>query len=114
MDRGLALTHSDGFHEDIVVTCSLAEHYGLASLAGHASERACGGGRTDECIGMLRAFLHSRLVAEDGAARTLTARVDGKYGELAAIPEHMQTEHIDRRRLTGTGDAGYADTPRIS
>ena len=43
MDGRLALAYADGLDEDVVVAGGLAEHYGLAGLAGHAAERTGGG-----------------------------------------------------------------------
>ena len=108
------MAHAYGLDEDGVVAGCLAEHDRLACLARHTAQRACRGGRTDEGVLLLAQPLHARLVAEDGTACALAARVDGQDSKLVSLPEHVHAESVDARGLACARHAGDADAARVA
>ncbi len=89
MHSGLALPHTYSFNKYIVISGSLAQHDGLASLSRHSSERSRRRAGAYECIRMHRQFLHSRLVAEYTPLGAFARRVDGKHSKLAPFFQDM-------------------------
>ena len=109
MHSRLALAHTHRLHEDVVVAGSLAQHDGLAGLARHTSQRTARRRRAYERRFVLRQLLHSGLVAQDAPLGALRRGVDGQHGQLAAIAQHMEAEHINRCGLARSGYTGDAD-----
>ena len=46
--------------------------------------------------------------------RALARGVDGEYGKFASLPEHVESEYIDRRGFSGTRNACDTDTSGVA
>jgi hypothetical protein len=109
-DGHFVLTGADGFHQNHVETGGLANHYRGPGCPRHAPQRACGGRRANEGIGVMRQFGHARLITEDTAAADRAGWVDGKHRDLLPRFDQPHPEALDEGALADAGHAGDADS----
>ena len=114
MDSRLTLSDTDRFDEYRVESGSFAKDNRFACLACHASQRTGRWRRAYKGILLARQRLHTGLVAEDTAFRTLAARVDCQDCQFASFVNQVHTECIDRRTFTGSRHSGDTDADGLA
>ncbi len=113
-DLDLVLPHADGLDDDHLVARSVEHVDRLQRAAPEAAERTAGGHAAHEHAGIAGKLAHADPVAEDGASRERTRRVDRDDRDLAAGAANLRGELGDQRRLPAAGDAGDADDVRAA